>query len=107
MATLITLTTVVSTAATAVYAIASIAAGQHLARKFRLPHVEKWILSWLVFDALIHFTLVTIFCFCYEKRILMFSSRISSPDSANLTPRTAITRLELQIPRLLYSISIY
>ncbi|KAK7090885.1 emopamil-binding protein-like [Littorina saxatilis] len=52
---LLTLTTFVSLAVTAVYAIASVAAGSRLGK--RLPPVEKWILAWLVFDALIHFTL--------------------------------------------------
>ena len=58
MAELLTFTTLVSLAVTAVYAIASVAAGFHLGKK--LPPVEKWIRAWLVFDALIHFTLVMI-----------------------------------------------
>lgn len=55
MAELLTLTTVVSLAVTAVYAVGSIVGGFQLGRK--LPSVEKWILAWLLFDALIHFTL--------------------------------------------------
>ncbi|XP_076454056.1 emopamil-binding protein-like [Babylonia areolata] len=55
MVELLTLTTVVSLAVTAVYAIGSIVGGFRLGRK--LPNVEKWILAWLLFDALIHFTL--------------------------------------------------
>ena len=59
MAQLFTVTTLVSLSITAVYAVGSLAAGFRLGRK--CPRVEKWILSWLVFDALIHFTLVTKF----------------------------------------------
>lgn len=55
MAELFNTTTIVSLGVTAVYAIGSVAAGRYLARK--LPSVEKWILAWLVFDALVHFTL--------------------------------------------------
>ena len=58
MAELLTFTTVVSLAVTAVYAVASVAAGFHLGKNF--PPVEKWIIAWLVFDALIHFTLVMV-----------------------------------------------
>jgi hypothetical protein len=56
MADLFTFTSVVSLAATGLYAVVGVAAGFRFGKK--LPSVEKWIIAWLVFDALIHFTLV-------------------------------------------------
>ncbi|CAG5127715.1 unnamed protein product [Candidula unifasciata] len=48
--------TVVSLLATAIIALIALGCG-HVLLGRRLPTVEKWVVSWLVFDALIHFLL--------------------------------------------------
>ncbi|KAK6194898.1 hypothetical protein SNE40_000433 [Patella caerulea] len=61
MADLINPVTVVSLATTAVFAVFSIICGFRLKRT--LPQIEKWVLSWLVFDALTHLTLEVVFLY--------------------------------------------
>lgn len=56
MADLVNNVMIVSLVATAVYAFGSSLIAHLVAKK--LPVVEKWVVAWLGFDALIHFTLV-------------------------------------------------
>lgn len=56
MSQLISAVTVVSLLVTAVYAVGSYLLAQILGKK--VSQLEKWILTWLIFDVLIHFTLV-------------------------------------------------
>ncbi|XP_076095394.1 emopamil-binding protein-like [Mytilus galloprovincialis] len=53
-ASLINTVTIISLSATAVYLGLSVFLGFYLGRRKR--QTEKWIITWLVFDALIHFT---------------------------------------------------
>lgn len=61
MADLFTFTSVVSLGATVLYGFVGLLAGFRFGKN--LPRVEKWIIAWLVFDALIHFTLEGPFVF--------------------------------------------
>jgi hypothetical protein len=48
---------IISMFVTVIYAVGSYILACYLGRK--LAKVEKWVLTWLIFDALIHFTLVS------------------------------------------------
>ncbi|XP_046380856.1 emopamil-binding protein-like [Haliotis rufescens] len=58
MAAIISAVTVISLIVTALYAVISVATAYILCKRKNISSaIEKWVVSWLVFDAIIHFTL--------------------------------------------------
>ena len=56
---------VCSLSATAVYAASSVALAWWLGKKHTVN--EKWIIAWLIYDAIVHFTLVSVLSFDIMK----------------------------------------
>ncbi|XP_067669695.1 emopamil-binding protein-like [Haliotis asinina] len=58
MAAIISAVTVISLLVTALYAVISVVTAYSLCKRKSISSaIEKWVVSWLVFDAIVHFTL--------------------------------------------------